>query len=300
MEIVPVSEVLTPWWTQVTVQLISAEVSLNNVSSLKIGFARTDINKTGTGVIYIDDIRLYKDAPVPLVPVNPGDANQVAWYKMQNNANDSSGKGHNGTAIGEPNYVSGPFSGYGKAMEFDANDDCVDLGSAEPFNFTGSFSISLWANIKKWDTDYGNILIATRGENSMGFAIRRAGTWGGWLPAYLAFTTRGIVESTWWGGTTEDMSAAVPPLNEWVHIVCIYDAASLHKTVYYNAEKVSEVTVNEGGALLPSTFNASIGARANSDNTAFENRFGGMLDEVRVYNKALTDAEVKFLADPTP
>jgi hypothetical protein len=303
-EIVPVSEVLTPWWTQVTVPLMPREVSLNNVSSLGIGLIRnSNVGNAGKGVIYIDDIRLYKDAPVPTVPNNPGDANLVARYKMENNANDSSSNKINGTIIGNPTYVSGPFPAFGKALAFDANEDCVDLGPATPFNFTGSFSISLWANIQNWGSEWGCVMAATRGEGTEGFQVRRGGGWvagmQGKLSTGLSFTTRGISLAAY-PFASEDMIVAPPKLGTWTHIVCVYDKANSVKKVYFDSMLIQASATPADKSLSPSTTNASLGARAKADNSGFESLFNGMLDDVRFYNKALSDEEVRFLADPTP
>jgi hypothetical protein len=295
------SELVTPWWTQVQVPLIANQVSLNNVSSIKIGFIRTDFN-TGTGVINVDDIRLYKDAPTPIVPVNPGDANLVARYKMENNVNDSSANGIDGTILGDPQFVSHEYSGYGKALAFDANEDVVDLGPADPFNFTGSFTISLWANIEDWGSEWGSAMAATRGEGSEGFQVRRGGGWIAGLQGKtgegLSFTTRGIsLEGI---RISEDMIVDPPALGRWTHIVCIYDMENSVKKVYFDSKLIQESATPEGATLGPASQNASLGARANSGNTGFEALFTGKLDEVRFYNKALTEAEVRYLSDPTP
>ena len=49
-----------PWWTQWNIDLGSVGVDLQNVTKLTIG-----IEGAGSGIVYIDDIRLYRMAPVP-------------------------------------------------------------------------------------------------------------------------------------------------------------------------------------------------------------------------------------------
>jgi hypothetical protein len=61
--LVPNSRIVTPWWTQVTIPLNPLNLNLNSVSNLSIGFMRDDVD-TGTGEVYIDDIRLYRTPPV--------------------------------------------------------------------------------------------------------------------------------------------------------------------------------------------------------------------------------------------
>ncbi|MBN2591261.1 MAG: carbohydrate binding domain-containing protein [Sedimentisphaerales bacterium] len=296
------SELVTPWWTQVQVPLLGNQVNLNNVNSLKIGFIRTE-SKTGTGKINVDDIRLYKNLPTPIEPVNPGDVNLVARYKLDNNVNDSSGNGINGTIIGNPTFVANEYTGYNKALAFDANEDVVDLGPATQFDFTGSFSIAFWANIEDWGSEWGSVMVAKRGEGSEGFQIRRAGGYVAGMQGKtgegLAFTTRGISLEGQSSNWSQDMIVDPPAIGRWTHIACIFDKDAGVKRVYFDSKLIQE-SATVGDRLSPASQNASLGARANSDNTGFEGLFNGSLDEVRLYDRVLSDAEVRYLSDPTP
>lgn len=286
-DLIPDSEIVSPSWTQVQVPLIANQVTLNNVTSLKIGFTRDDAT-AGAGKVHIDDVRLYKDLPVPIVPVNPGDANMVARYRMENNVNDSSSNHINGTIIGNPQFVSNEYTGYGKALAFDANQDCVDLGNNDAFNFKGSFSISFWANIQAWTTSWGNVMIGNRGESNLGWQIRQG------TSNYLSFTTRGV--------SNDDMfSNLIPPQNKWVHITCVYDSVAFTKAIYFDGKLIRKIALTGTTRVVAATtHNTYLGARANSGNTGQESLFKGKLDEVRIYNKVLSDAEIKYLSDPTP
>jgi hypothetical protein len=301
IDLISDSELVSPWWTMVKVPLIADQVNLGNVGTLKIGFIQTGSN-SGAGEILIDDVRLYKDLPATIVPSNPGDANLVARYKFENNVNDSSSNHIDGTIIGDPMYVANDYPGYGKAMAFDANGDVVDLGPSDPFNFTGSFSISLWAHIDDWGSEWGSVMVATRGEGTEGFQVRRGGSWiagmQGKTGEGLSFTTRGI--SLAGMSNSEDMIVDKPALNRWTNIVCIYDAENHVKKVYFDSKLIQESATPEDAMLGPATQDASIGARSNSGNTGFEGYFNGKLDDVRLYNKVLNEAEIRYLADPTP
>ena len=78
--------------------------NLRSVRSLIIG-----IEGAGTsGVIYIDDIRLYPaGVPDPLVAQDPGPDNLVAYYPLDNDTTDASGQENHGTATGNPAYATG-------------------------------------------------------------------------------------------------------------------------------------------------------------------------------------------------
>ena len=239
-------------------------------------------------MVFVDDISLYRIAPEIPEAEEPNSDGLVAYYAMENNVQDGSGNGHNGTIIGAPTYVQGP-DGYGMAMEFNGTEDCVDLGTHSPFDPAGSFSISVWAYIKNWSTDWNHVMVGNRGESGIGWQLRRPNS------DKICFTTRDV--------GVDDMSSEVDaPLFEWVHIGCVYDSETNTKRIYVDGVLDSEADTSEeeNNVIAPTTHNVYIGARANSSNNSQEAFFTGMIDEVRIYNRALSYGEVIFLADPTP
>jgi hypothetical protein len=117
-----------------------------------------------------------------------------------------------------------------------------------------------------------------------------------------------------WSGQHLDFSSSMFPTNTWMHLVYTYDGASSKFMIYKDGAKV---TTNEGiedrwaagddvsprPPLGPLSFtNAdviNIGAwrpktEGNAED-AWMGWFRGNLDELRVYNKALTAAEVSSL-----
>ena len=96
-------------------------------------------------------------------------------------------------------------------------------------------------------------------------------------------------------------SNQAPPLNEWVNFACVYDSDAFTKAIYFNSELIRQIDLTgDNHVVAPTTHNTYIGARANRGNTGPESLFTGDIDEVRIYDKALTNGEVKFLNDPTP
>ena len=65
----------------------------------------------------------------------------VGWWRLDGNANDSSGNNNHGTLLGNPQMVAGKISG---ALELDG-DDSVDLGNPSILDFgTGDWTICAW------------------------------------------------------------------------------------------------------------------------------------------------------------
>ena len=277
-------------WTRWEIPLKG--VSLGNVTSMTIGIEPIGSNGSN-GTLYLDDIML---VPVSPDPVYPGDANLVAHYEMEDNAQDSSGNGYDGQIFGPKGPTGLPvfedgLAAYGMAIVMDGNDDCIDLGKQDVFNFEGSFSVSLWAKIKTWTSGWGHDMVSNRGE-SVGWQIRNGG---GNNAGRLCFTTRGIGQ--------DDMfsNATTPAINEWTNITCVYDAEAHTKSIYLDGvlDKTVELT-EENTTVKATTHNTVIGARAKSANDGYENFFRGMLDEILIYDDALTAGEARYLADPNP
>ncbi len=267
-------------WNQWNVDLSAvAATTLKGVTSLVIG-----VSNSGAGKLLIDDIRLYRVAPAIPVPTNPGTTGLLAYYNFENSVQDASGNGNDGTLVGAPTYAAGKF---GSAMSFAGTADAVDLGNKAVWNPAGSFSVSLWAYARAWSTSWGYTMVGNRGESPAGWQIRRySGT------TSMCFTTRGT------GSGVEDMaSTAAMPQNQWVHLTCVYDQAANRKYIYINGI-LDSTQITTGAGIAASTHNTYIGCRANSGNTAPENWFNGMLDDIRIYGRALSADEADYLSQP--
>ncbi len=270
-------------WNQWNVDLSTVPAAtLKSVSSLTIG-----VSGAGTGKLLIDDVRLYKSAPTIPVAANPGTTNLVAYYAFNNDVKDGSGGGNDGVLVGAPTFATG-LTGYGTALQLNGTADAVNLGAGKSaFNPADSLSVSLWANIGAWATAWGNVMISNRGESSMGWQVRRNSN------NALCFTTRGT-------GSEDTASTANPTLNQWIHIACVFDSVAKTKTIYINGVQDTQVTTT-GTKITATTVNTYIGGRDSGAKTLDTTTlFTGMLDEIRVYQRALTAGEVEFLSDPTP
>jgi hypothetical protein len=69
----------------------------------------------------------------------------MAWYGFEGDVNDSSGNGHAGIAYGGPGYAPGKF---GLAMDFDGADDYVEIAPFKYAGDSGEFSLTFWFSVK--------------------------------------------------------------------------------------------------------------------------------------------------------
>ncbi len=310
------NDIREPLWHEWNIDLADFG-AVTNVTTLAIGFGDAG-NATlgGTGKVYFDDIRLYLSRCVPSKRQPVGDFDDdcdvdhddldamatdwlitdytadplIAWYKFDEGAGmtavDSSTYGNDGNIVGDPSWVTG-YIGSG-ALDFNSTDvnDYVDLGDDEMFNPSGSFSIALWAYITGWTDEWSYAMVSRRGEDDVGWQLRRDST------DSLCFTTRGV-------DSNDVVTEGAPPLNQWIHIAAVYDKANSEKRIYVDGVIQVVAGTTAGKSIAPSTHNVYIGARANSDNTGPDGPFNGMLDDVRIYNKALSQAGILSIMDGT-
>jgi regulation of enolase protein 1 (concanavalin A-like superfamily) len=254
-------------WTEWRIPLSDlAGVNLAAVKKLTIGVGDKVNAKAGAaGMLYIDDIQFGK----PIVPVG-----LVANYTLENNVKDVTGNGHDGTLLGAPTYVDGP-AGKGEGLLFSgAPGQAVDLGTFNPSEKTGMLSISLWA---KWNglTTYYQGVIGKRNSwaaDQMMWQIEASQTTG-----TLSFTRNG------------SGSAGAPALKvgEWTHLAVTFDKTTAR--FYVNGAMTAQ-----GAFSFGSNWDAAL--LIGADNAGGGNPFNGALDEVRLYDTVLTDAEILALA----
>jgi len=256
----------TPW--QIALSNLTG-VNLAAVKKLTIGVGDKASPKTGAaGMLYIDDILFGK--PIQAVGL-------VANYTFENNVKDVTGNGHDGILIGTPTYVTGA-PGLGTGMLFPGPaGNAVDLGTFNPSEKTGMLSVSLWAKWNGLSTQWQG-LIGKRNSWADGqtmWQIEASQTTGA-----LSFSRYNITGAT----------APVLTVGQWTHIALTFDKTTAQ--FYINGVK----------AGTPSTGTFSFGPREDAeiligcDNAGGGNAFNGVLDEVRLYDTALTPAEVLTLA----
>ena len=269
------TDIQTAQWFPFTIDLTGVTV----VNSLTIGVAG------GEGTIYVDDIRLYAQVSELINPIVPDTTELLASYSFEGNYQDGSGNGLHGAAVGAAAIISDAQQG--SVLSLDGVDSSVDLGSDSRFNFPGSLTLAVWVNIPDFTEDWCSIL-SNRGENDIGWHLRRYST-----SSNLAFTLRGTDADDDLQGIV-DMSAN---FNEWIQVTGVYDMEAGKRSLYING--MLDVDVDDGGVVTAAAHNVYIGARANSANNGQERPFTGLVDDVKIYNRALSQAEALGLTGRT-
>jgi Concanavalin A-like lectin/glucanases superfamily/FG-GAP-like repeat len=201
----------------------------------------------------------------------------IAWWSGQNNANDIV-NGHNGYALNGVQYGAGKV---GQAFSFDGVNEVMIPTNA---NLNANvFSLSVWVNPSVIDADYSRVI-----SKSDSYAIELLAD--GRLIFYIRGVS-GLPNET--NGFSRTFGGATIPLNQWTHVVLIYDGSRV-KTFTNGVLRrtITGVSGNVAGTI--STF--SIGSEQGLTGTQ---KFDGKIDEVQYFNRALSDSEVSsiFVAD---
>ncbi|HEX4814955.1 MAG TPA: LamG-like jellyroll fold domain-containing protein [Nonomuraea sp.] len=208
-------------------------------------------------------------ATVTAPPASPG---LVAAYSMNEAAGtavaDSSGQHNVGTAT-DTTWATGRHGG---ALSFNGTSSWVTVPHAASLRLTSTLTLSAWVRPSALGSLWRTVLMKER-------------TGGGAYGLYASTETSG---PGGWLQTTEETagigSRTALPLNQWSHVALTYDGATA--VVYVNGTELGQVAVvgevvDDGGVLR-------IGG-----NSFWGEFYSGLIDEVRVYNRVQTPAQIQ-------
>ncbi len=205
----------------------------------------------------------------------------VAYWAFDENegevASDSSGNGHDGTLVGDPQWVDGQM---GSALQFDQAGDEISIPFHADLN-QETFTICAWANTETGGTGHRAVVSSRDDFPQRGFIFYATpnNTWQFWTG----------------GGGWKSVQGPAVQLDEWEHLAGVYTDGS--QKFYVNGELAGErddaaVQINTAQEFL-------IGAGANE--TANHNYFfRGMIDEVCLFDRALDESEITAIMEANP
>jgi hypothetical protein len=181
-------------------------------------------------------------------------------------AADSSGKGNTGTVAGAT-WAAGGKSG--RALSFDGVNDMVTVPDSNLLDLAAGMTLEAW--VKPTTTsDWRTVLLKER-PGQLTYALYATGDNGRPLAEVAA------------GSQRDARGTAALPVGVWTHLAATYDRSTLR--LYVNGTQVASTAVT--GTLLNSTGVLRIGG-----NAVWGEYFGGLIDDVRVYERALSAAEI--------
>jgi len=261
----------------VAVQPLSGGSSASSVSALTVvKLIKTAIDTDGDGVA--DDVETANGTdpndPISLIAVNKG---LIAYYPFDGNAKDGSGNGNDGTVNGAT-LAPDRFGKTDGAYSFAAVNGTlqnINLGNSSLFNFgNGDYSFVCWAKLDKDQIDR-YILVKYAAFGGSGYGL---GTTSGTQPYYFA------------KGSSDKWIGSGPSLNsgQWRQI-SITHRNGVTLSYYLDGQLLQSVSGDVGGAISNSA--PLLVGGFNIDGQQFE----GKVDDIRIYNRVLTAAEITQL-----
>jgi hypothetical protein len=216
---------------------------------------------------------LLMSTPIANAQTNNG---LLLWWKLDNNAGasatDSSGNGYTGTITNAPTWVTGR---YGYALKFVAASDQYVVS---PTLGTPPNSITLAAWI--YSGAAGGVVFAELGQATIN---------SGWHDSQIEVEASGTVKTCIWTGAESCVSATTNlGFNQWHYVALTYNVTTHLLSGYYDGKLGASATLTK--SYNTPTFYA-IGPidSTNGGNGVY---FTGIIDEVRIYNRALSPGEI--------
>ena len=185
---------------------------------------------------------------------------------------DRTGLGHTGTIAGATWTTQGRFGG---ALTFDGVNDWVTVVDANDLDFTTGMTLEAW------------VYPTTMGSGSWRTVLLKERPGGEVYNLYAHATNVTATYVVRAAQPSVPLDARAPtqlPVNTWSHLAATYDGSMLR--LYVNGTQVGTRTV--AGPLLTSSGVLRLGG-----NSVWGEYFSGRLDEIRIYNRALTTAEIQ-------
>ncbi|MCG6914149.1 T9SS type A sorting domain-containing protein [bacterium BMS3Abin03] len=200
--------------------------------------------------------------------------NLVAFYPFNGNANDESGNGNNGTVY-QASLVSDRFNNPNRAYKFDGVNDYIQISNSTILNFSNSITVSFWIKVNEFFDREAYPLSHGNWENRWKVSITNKGI------RWTVKTTTGV----------KDLDSETElKLDSLYNVVVLYDGSDYE--IYINGKLNALTTFS--GSILSTTIDFMIGQVLPGDN---QYNFKGVLDDIRIYDYALSYNEIGKLYD---
>ncbi len=262
-------------WKQWNIDLASTGANLQNVTSVTIG-----VEGSGSGTVYVDDIRLYATAPAVVTPVDPGADGLAAQYAFENNATDGTGNGYDGTPMNDPFYDDAAGD-LGRAMMFDGINDYVDLPIGSLISSLSDMTVATWVNFPNAGGTWQRIFDFGSGTASYMMLTPRQDTAG---PMTFAITSATVPEKRF--------SAPSTLAGGWHHVAVAIDSATMTVDVYLDGA----IVASDSTAVLPKDLGETTQNWVGRSQWEADAYLTGLIADFSIYSRALSAGEVSYLA----
>ena len=165
------------------------------------------------------------------------------------------------------------------SLAFNGVDQLVEFGNPSEMDLSGIVSIAAWINPSAVDGRRSMVSHGYRWSPSQEVSLRMLD---------------GFYQIVSWDGVNHQAQVAIPPsdVGTWVHLCGVYDGTTY--LLYRNGQLAAAQTDAVGAIAVDAPW--AIGARPSSVPPDANRFYSGLLDEVRIYNRALSFDEVLALS----
>ncbi|MEX2185755.1 MAG: lamin tail domain-containing protein [Pirellulales bacterium] len=243
-------------------------------------------------------------------------ANPVAYWRLGETSTASGAVLDSASNAGPPQAgaQNGTFAGFNPANLGTAGPRPTDLVGAQPLL---GFESDNRAPDFQGANDGGNDVVLIPDTGSLNFATNRRFTLEAWVKApqgapqegggailakglggggeqFAIDLVNGAYRFFLWNGgapnTPSVIQSSASPNGQWQHVVGTFDSAAGIMRLYVNGQQVGATT--PPATIVNTTHDVSIGARKNQNSSNYDLNFDGQIDEVAIYDRALSPAEV--------
>ena len=200
----------------------------------------------------------------------------VSRYTFDTDARDTYGTNDGTLANGASVATDGTR---GSVLSLDGDNDYASLPSGAMAAGRSELTLSMWVKPDTWE--HGDTVYDEYAE----------GQYWQFSLTYSGFYTRDSSTGTM-GSRDNNLTTPSLATGSWQHIAMLYSVSGDEKTIYLDGEPVASTSISID-ALTSSRDGVGIGHACDG------NHFDGLVDDVRLYNRALSDAEIALLADAT-
>jgi len=250
---------------------------------------------------YIDDVRVYNYARTQKQIIEDMNAGNPVGGSLSGSlllhlsfdegygttANDLSNNNYDGSLTDGPSWYNS--AKFGKGIDLDGLDDRIQGFTSDPFEYIGgNLTLSVWVN-------------QDSGENGDGRIISKPWNGGGQYNYELTLNSNDTITFSLFGTSSWDTTTTETiPTGSWTHLVVTVDGETKTVKIYKDGKLIKSDTHDITG-WTPSSGDSNISLCIGSlypyntgwgGNTDFS--FDGKIDELKIYNYALSEDEVKL------
>lgn len=201
-------------------------------------------------------------------------AGLIGWWKFDETqgktAKDSSGGNHNGTLVGNAKWAHGRTGG---AVALDGAGSYVRIADKSAFDMGDQTTIACWVNIHSVSADW--MTIVAKGDNA-------------WRLSTINQDKKFHFSVNDWNRTAGLNGSTTINADEWHHLAAVYNGGVLQLYIDGKLDASQPWT----GGIGKNNSDVLIGENAQQSGRFFN----GLIDDVRIYNQALSESEIKALA----